>query len=238
MEQVPAIRVMPLISIVGHPQNTLMTYRVILVKLLPERYETDFLEGNLYLNTAAYFASVDRTDAVRSDPHEGIVETHHVSKFEIQDPEGEWHPLPVIGPISVRDEASTRLNVLCMFTVTDKPDDVFDARNLDFGERAVVIDNLVEFIARVKRAAEASGRKVDHAPIEYVDRATYSGRMGPFRKFSTHSYQNEFRFVFLNGTGQPGILSIGSIRDVAHSIPAIQLPAFWETMRNAVRSDG
>ncbi|MEK8046440.1 hypothetical protein [Ideonella margarita] len=214
-----------------------MPYSVILIKLLPREFEDDFLDGNLYLNTNVYFGAMDRTDAVRFDPHEGIDESLHVSKVEVQSNEGTWLTIPIAGPISTRSRTSNGLNVLCMFTVTNKPGDFFDDRNMAFGDRAVVVDNLIEFIARIKKAAVAVGRPVSHRPIEYVDRDLHSGPMGPFRKFSTHGYQNEFRFVLASGNGEPYRLQIGCIRDIAHSIPAAQVPAFWEAMRQVPQAD-
>ena len=209
-----------------------MSHRLFLIKLLPEKYESDFLEGNLYLNTNVYFGAIDHTDPVRFDPHDGIDESLHVAKFEIQDHDGSWLPLPITGPISIRSDASAKRNMLCMFTATDKPEDSFDARNLAFGDRAVVIVNPIEFVARVMRAAKGANRPVLLNPIEYVERTTHSGPMGPFRKFMNYSYQNEFRFTLEEGSGEACRLPIGSIRDIAHTISSTHVPHLWQAMRS------
>lgn len=209
-----------------------MSYGVILLKLLPAQYESDFLDGNLYLNTNAYFGSIDQSDIVRFDPHDGIDDSIHVKSVKIQDTNGTWLPLPISGPMSFRNHGSEKLNVLCIFTVTDRSGESFDERNLAFGDRAVVIRDIKEFIRRVKEAAKPLERLVRHGPIEYVDRETHSGSMGPFRKFSTLAYQNEFRFVFTNGSGHPCRLPIGDIRDIAHCIDAEHVGKLSEAMRN------
>ena len=207
-----------------------MSYRVILAKILPRRFEADFLDGNLYLNTNAYFGSIDHTDSVRFDPHDGVDASRQVSKVEIQDGTGEWIPLPVVGPVTMRSANAAGLNILCMYTISDRPGDSFDPRNLAFGERAVVIDDLAEFIRRIKNAASQAKKQVAYRPIEYVERATYDGAMGPFRKYTEHFYQNEFRFVFSNGPGEVCRLPIGDIRDIAHSISTEDIPVLWKEM--------
>ena len=194
------------------------------------RFESDFLDGNLYLNTNSYFGTVDRTDSARFDPYDGVDESRKVSKVEMQDTNGDWLPLPVVGPITVRSGSSSNLNILCMFTVTDRTGDYFDDRNLAFGDVAIVIDNLTEFIRRVEQAATVIGRPVRRGPIEYVDRSSHDGPMGPFRKYAEHRHQNEFRFVFANGPGTATRLPIGSIRDIAHSIRATEVSSFWKSM--------
>jgi hypothetical protein len=214
-----------------------MSYQVVLLKLLPKEYEADFLDGDLYLNTNGYFAAIDRNDAARFDPHEGIDESLQVRTVEIQDKDGSWLPLPVTGPMSTRTEATARSNILCMYMITDRPSDFFDSRNRAFGERAVIIANLLEFIARLKTAAKLAERSLHHGPIEYVERSEYHGRMGPFRKFNSHAHQNEYRFVLENGSGAPFGLKIGSIRDIAHTIATEQVAEYWEAMRNVPRAD-
>ncbi len=214
-----------------------MLHRVILVKLLPEKYEADFLDGYIYFNTNAYFGIIDHKDEVRFDPDDGIDESRQVSKVEIQDHTGNWLPLQVIGPITTRSEVSAKQNVLCLFTITDRAGDSFNEQNLAFGERAVVIDNLQEFICRVKRATEQVSKKLSLGPIEYVEYATYDGPMGPFRKFTTHRYKNEFRLVLSNGTRDACRLSVGNLRDIAHAIDARDVPRYWQGMLRLPRTD-
>lgn len=207
-----------------------MSYRVILLKLLPKRFESDFLDGNLYLNTSAFFGTIDNNDIARFDPHDGASECIQNAKVEVRNNKGDWLPLPVIGPITTSSASSTKLNLLCMYTITDRPEDSFDSRNLDFGDVAIIIDNLSEFIQRIEQAALAAGKQVQRGPIQYVDRLTYDGTLGPFRKYIQYGYQNEFRFVFTNGPGTCTRLSIGDIRDIAHSISATDVPFFWRSM--------
>lgn len=207
-----------------------MPYRIILVKLLPQKYASDFLDGNLYLNTNSFFGQIERADAVRFDPHDGVDESRQVLEVAIQDEKGTWLPLPIIGPVTSRTELSDALNVLCFYTVTDRSGDFFDGRNIAFGDVAVVIGDIKEFILRVKTAAKAASKEVFHGPIHYVERDIYDGPMGPFRKYTEYQYQNEFRFVLNSGTGAECRLAIGDLRDIAYPIRSTDLSSLWERM--------
>lgn len=207
-----------------------MSYRVVLVKLLPSQFASDFLDGNLYLNTNAYFGKLDSTDTVRFDPHDGVDESRQVSKVEIKDESGNWLRLPVVGPVTLRSKLSGKLNILCLYAMTDREGDFFDSRNLAFGDQAVVITNLLEFIRRIKAAAKVAGKKVQHGPIQYVEREIHDGPMGSFRKYREQTYQNEFRFVFTDGDGSVCRLSIGDIRDIAYAMSSSNVAKVWQSM--------
>ena len=209
-----------------------MSYRVALVKLLPEKFAEDFLNGNLYLNTFAYFSQLDQSDIVRSDPHDGAIEARQVLEVAIQEPTGNWIPIGgVQSPIIVHNDEISNLNILCFYTLTDRPGDEFDDRNLEFGEVAVFISNLPEFIRRVRQAVAVSSWTVAHGPVEYVKRKTHDGLMGPFRKFQDYSYQSEFRFVFTTGKRSPLRLEIGSLRDIVHVTTSSKVASIWAAMR-------
>lgn len=208
-----------------------MSYKVILIRILPERWANDFLDGNLYLNTNTFFGKIDGSDAVRFDPFDGIDQSLQVREVFIAAPGEDWTPIGgIINPVVFRSRESERLNILCMYALSDQRDKPFNNRNLAFGNVAVLIADPIEFIRRVKSAATALNKDVFHGPVEYVDRDTYHGVMGPFRKFVDHGYQSEFRFVLTNGTGNACRLHIGDIRDIAvmgpsEDIPKLQPPA-------------
>jgi hypothetical protein len=85
---------------------------------------------------------------------------------------------------------------------------------------AVLFLDFNEFIRRLTSAAERSGHRVLWGLVDYVDRSTYTGEMGPFRKFSQHSAQEELRIAVMPGTGQPLSLCIGSLNDIATTVPS------------------
>lgn len=211
-----------------------MSYRVALVKLLPEEYAEDFLSGSLYLNTFTYFSGLDQSDLVRSDPHDGASAALQTREVAIQDSAGNWLPIDGIqNPIIYRSNESATLNILCLYTLTDRPDDMFDVRNLSFGNLALFITNASEFVQRVRSAAASSNWQVEHGPVQYIERATHDGHIGPFRKFQEYSYQREFRFIFSTGKRAPCRLEVGCLRDIVRVTSSSEVAAIWTAMRNA-----
>ncbi len=183
------------------------------------------MDGNLYMNTNKFFGEIDGSDAVRFDPFDGIDESLQVKEISIATLGGKWTPIGgIINPVVFRSAESVRLNVLCMYALSDQSDQPFDTKNLAFGEAAVLIGDPIEFLRRVKVAATALGKHAVHGPVEYVDKRVYHGNMGSFRKFTDLAYQNEFRIVLTNGTGDPCRLNIGDIRDIAVKVPSKDIP--------------
>lgn len=211
-----------------------MSYGVALVKLLPQKFVEDFVNGSLYLNTCAYFSELDQSDVVRSDPHDGAMEARQVLEVAIQDPTGNWIPIGgVQNPIMFCSDEISNLNILCFYTLTHRRGNAFDDRNLEFGNVAVFISNLPEFIQRVRRAAALSNWSVAQGPVEYVERKTHDGVIGPFRKFQDYSYQSEFRFVFTTGKRAPVRLEVGSLRDIVYVTSSSEVARIWAAMQSA-----
>jgi hypothetical protein len=208
----------------------LETDRILLVKLLPSTRECDFLDGKLYFNAAKYFSKMDDSDSVRFDADEALTASLQVQELAIADETGKWIPIGGLnGPVTHRDASFDTLNVLCVYGLTQRSNDVFHEKNLMFGDRAILISNLPEFLRRMHVAATAGGKKLGHGPIDYVDRNSYHGHMGPFRKFADYSYQNEFRFVIDGGDGNACRLEIGDIRDITTCVESAKLSSFSRT---------
>jgi hypothetical protein len=190
--------------------------RVMVVKLLPERHLESFLNGDLHMNSAAFFKKLDGGDVVRSDRHEGLEWARQIKELSIQAENGEWIPVGgIINPLTYHTKESSNFNMFCMYMFTDQQGESFDTRNMDFGDTFVMITNFLEFLQRVKTAAEKLRRNCYHGPVGYVSPQTHDGKMGPFRKFDSFSYQNEFRIILEGGDGNPTTLQIGDIRDIA-----------------------
>jgi len=210
------------------------TTRVSLVKILPKQYAEDFLDGNLYLNPASYFSSIDKSDAERFDANEAVLEAWQTKKIEIfDDKTRSWLEIGgVQNPAILRDGSHDHLNLLCVYAMTDRDGDDFDPRNQGFGDTAIFIRDLSQFIARMRTAASAQSKRLAHGPVEYVDRATYHGRMGTFRKFSEFQHQNEFRFVINGGDRTPCRLNVGDVRDITFVAPSSEIPVQWRILRS------
>lgn len=201
-----------------------MSYGVILIKLLPAKFVKDFLDGNIYLNTDDFFTKVDSSDKVRFDLAEGADHSRQVKEIAIADKNGNYIPIGgLINPLIYRSTNKEPINILCMYAYNDKSDDFFDVSNLSFGDGAIIITDLKEFIRRLKNAAKLLSKTLNHGPVTYVNRKTHDGVMGPFRKFDCYKRQNEFRFILSGGDGDPTILKIGDIRDITMTSPSSKI---------------
>lgn len=173
-------------------------------------------DGHLYMNTVSYFAGSE-ANTLRADRFEG-------SSFCIQSAtaklsvkiDGEFKELPgLIGPIGFREDATGNNNLFCMHALYVRHGSfIVDPRNFGFGDTYACLMNPDAFLRRVERAAQDQGKELKWGLVEYVDKDTYSGPMGPFRKFSTFSYQTEFRIILSPGDGAPYSLRIGDLSDI------------------------
>jgi len=201
-----------------------MSYGVILIKILPTKRVVDFLDGNIFLNTDDFFTKIDSSDAMRFDLAEGADESRQVKEISIADKSGNYVPIGgLINPVIHRNRNKEPINILCMYAYNNKLEDLFDISNLSFGDAAIIITDLIEFIHRLKIATELVGKTLNHGPITYVNKKTHDGVMGPFRKYDCYKKQNEFRFVLSGGDGNPTILKIGDIRDITMIAPSSKI---------------
>jgi hypothetical protein len=88
------------------------------------------------------------------------------------------------------------------------------------GDTAVIFLDIVEFLRRVTDAAHQQGHRVSYNLVEYVDRKSYTGPMGLFRKFSNFADQSEHRIAILPGLGRPLSLHVGSLEDITRKVSA------------------
>jgi hypothetical protein len=189
--------------------------RVMVAKLLAADYVDAFLDGNLHMNSAAYFKKLESDGGIRADEDEGLQSALQIKELSVQDKDGSWVPVGgIINPVRYWTEESADFNMLCLYMFSDQPEDTFDDRNLAFGDAFILITNLPEFIQRVRKAAVNLGRTCGHGPVEYVGADAHNGHMGAFRKFSQYQFQKEFRIALKGGGGVPTTLGIGDIRDI------------------------
>jgi hypothetical protein len=95
------------------------------------------------------------------------------------------------------------------------PHQPIDRRNLNFGDAFAALINGDEFLGRVKAAARLNGISIKLGLVEYVDRATYNGPMGVFRKFSDFGYQSEFCIAISSEMNGPFSLRVGGLSDIS-----------------------
>lgn len=184
---------------------------------------TDLVEkGHVYMNTAAYYAGLEATDA-RTDPHEGasFIKQATGGTFSME-VEGKFVPIATIaGPIVGTNDDFKGANLYCLHARRRSNYDLaFRLSSLGFGDTAVIFLDIVEFLRRVTEAAHRAGHRVSYQLVEYVDHGTYSGPMGLFRKFSKYADQSEHRIAILPGAGGPLSLYVGPLHDITKTVSA------------------
>lgn len=97
--------------------------------------------------------------------------------------------------------------------------DPFLLADLGYGPFFVLFRDASEFLRRVQLAVARLGQHAEFGPVHYVDRATYHGEMGPFRKFADHRSDSEFRILVRPGIGKALSLRIGDLNDIAMMFP-------------------
>lgn len=172
-------------------------------------------EGHLYMNPLSHFASYE-TGTPRSDEYEGTLVSMQPQRVKLlveSESDRVFREIPEIcGPISYRGDAVCRVNVYCMYALrASRASDLIDPRNFALGDTYAVFTDGDEFFRRLRRAAGIQGLKLTWRLVEYIDRDTYHGKVGVFRKLSTFSYQSELRIAIFPGTGGPFSLRLGDL---------------------------
>jgi hypothetical protein len=221
-----------------------------------ERYANQFLAGELYLNTLAYFRKIEN-EAVRDgrfDSAEGV-------SLWLQ-PEGTIIKLnaPGIDPIEIasKDLAAPTsisrtyndyIHVFCLYAVTISNFEVVDGkirgkaeelqkaltidkRCFQLGQHAVVI-NPVLFRKRVREVLKSHGRLFRDKFVTYYDDSTFHGSIpdieSPFWKQVRFSYQREYRVCVypVVKIDAPVTIKIGDISGFCKKVKAAEIDNLW-----------
>jgi hypothetical protein len=174
-------------------------------------------EGHVYMNTVSYFARLEDS-SVRHDADEGTASWRQAQGATFRVLRGdEWRTLGTLrDTIRLRGDALLAANLYCLHGLTRVHcEQDFRLNLLGFGESYVLFLDADEFFRRLQLAANAAGHKVEWHPVEYVDRGTYNGPMGLFRKFSEYAAQREVRVGLSPGCPGPLSLRLGNLADIA-----------------------
>lgn len=191
--------------------------------------------GRLYMRPIRGFRELE-ADSLRGDPHEGLAYCGQPDAMRLEVKQGgTWLPVGgIIGPVLLHDELSEDGNLFCMFALRESHADMCSeggseqlvrVDDLQFGDTVVVVTDGDEFLRRVESAAKEEGLEVERGLIEYVDESSYTGAMGPFRKFSCFAYQSEFRILTKPGLSTPRVLEVGPLGDIAQLFPLSEINA-------------
>jgi len=87
-------------------------------------------------------------------------------------------------------------------------------RVLSFGDYAFVVKRPDEFFVRIKEALEAHNIVGSGGKVEYVS-DIFTGEISPFQKRKSFEWQSEWRLKVVGGDGDPRIITIGDLSDIA-----------------------
>lgn len=203
-----------------------------LIKFGDRKWMDEFQRGNLFCQQIKQFQFLEKIQmkhddlAKRGDKFEGAYEvfSHEKVKLFINDIE-----LDIAAPLRVNIEALSSCPIFCMYAI--KTVDVESFLNNEkeylisgdvehFGDTAVFVTDLNEFINRVKSASKQRGFNLKYGLVEYIDVNETSGKWGPFKKPKEFDFQSEFRLMLDKPVEEPAyILEIGDISDITVSIP-------------------
>jgi len=179
--------------------------------------------GDIYMQRAENYAQIEEDNA-RADKNENLThlfQVNEVKSFKINGQE-----IPIVKNIKIKISERKNPFVFCSYALNEKcfnnRKNNIDNRCLDFGDTALVITDFNQFFKRIKDILSINEDLYCNV-VEYIDKASYNGKMGIFRKFKSYSYQNEHRIVLdtVNYNEKDELeLSLGSLKDIAKIFPS------------------
>lgn len=198
---------------------------LVLFKFGKEEHLTSFREqGQMHMRTMRYFAEEEGENSARGDRFEGATVIFQPTGLQmtISHPVIGTHevdPNDLVGPVILSYIREAEQNVFCMFSLTaPAAEPLLHEDHLRFGSHFVLILNTPEFLRRVYQASATMGLQGEAGSVEYYDDATYSGKIGAFRKPQRFAYQKEFRIVLRPGIAPSRDLMIGDISDITSPV--------------------
>lgn len=200
----------------------------ILIKFTSLKFAKSFRSGTIYMNTMDYFRRIEGDKNTRGDLFEG---THGIIAKDDFD-----EILPkigmifsqeekgiVIGGMSLLSEELKYYKVFCMyhlnFNISKRKIEPIDNRINNFGDTFVLITKFEEFKRRIVKELEKEKYNVlgfAGDDILYYNYDSHTQNLGPFKKLSSYSWQNEYRLLAepIEPTLDPLIFNIGDISDI------------------------
>lgn len=188
-----------------------------------------FAEGNIYGKTAKWYRA-NAKNSQRKDSREGAFRTELIENPENVTLKHNGQKLPVeLNYVRVNkfNNKQDFYNLYCMFGlkdhhVTEKP--FIKGANVEFGGKAVIIEDTEEFISRVSKKLDEEGYRYEAGYVNYYEEKKVNKGLTFFDKPDVFKHQSEFRFVI--ESHEPTVLNIniGSIEDIAIMIDSEKLP--------------
>lgn len=215
-------------------------------------------KGEMFCRTLGDFKKIDETDGrgdkfeAVTDWHQSEL-TKLTITYKDKDGVEKSFPIEKIsGPVTIQNNAYDRINLYSMYAVKapewDESYETEDERIviiqkinamlkesktlsnevISLGEFAVVVYQVEDFIARVKKAAQEKNFACWNKLIEYYDPDTFHGSFEElesiFRKRNMYAHQNEYRFAFASQEPEgTRLIHLGSLDEIAIKVPTREI---------------
>lgn len=220
-----------------------------------ERDAEAFRRGQLYARRLKGFREME--DPLRGDRYEGGVLSEG-GTLSIQGSDGNWWPIPTVGPHAFFSGWTDALSVFCMTgfmseeasgpelgMVKDVMAQVKESSDTcaAMGRHAVMVQNFDEFMRRATQACDRRGFRLWARPVEYYGAYPPESVFWPdgsikpvFLKSAGYRLQREYRLAFDTGTydSEPITLEIGDIRDISFLMATENLPKLQWRIRGEI----
>ncbi len=207
-----------------------------------EHMKAFYEKGEMYFNTFQYFKNLEKTEDGRGDKNE-YASVHYAGEgiknltlkiFSNEDPDNIFYleggkDLKTFTLDYGDDKEFTHLYSFSYMDVDWilENDLLIDSRNFAKGkDYAVMIYDINKFNDMFLNKIKELKLAVSGNIVEYVDKNTYSGEIGAFRKFKDYEYQNEFRIAVNFNSSEPQKIYIGSLNKVAK--PPVSIKEFYK----------
>ncbi len=174
--------------------------------------------GLLYMNTLEYFRNCE---GISKDKNEGTKNILQGKRIKVvMFPHSNQAPFSVnLDSLQSTHSLDLMKNVFCMHAVSED-NLILDEENFKCSTHALIIFNPIKFLSQLSVAADKIPIKLQYGFVQYVDKKTYHGDMGCFKKFDEFKKESEFRILCTQGTGKPYELYIESLEDISMIVEA------------------
>jgi len=184
--------------------------------------------GSIYSNTIKHYRELeeDENDPLRKDTREGATSSINAENLEMSVEDVKLPMNFTKAILNTFDEKTDNTNIFCtyMYSSEDATRRAFiDEAVLKLGDHALLIDDALEFIARVKKAVNGE-YPVDYCKVAYYSEKENHENLSVYHKQDVYDYQKEFRFCFDAKVAGPLEFNIGSIDDISQLLKAEDLP--------------
>lgn len=235
------------------PVESIVRY---LIKFGSEKNMKSLLDGKVFMHNLQYYINLEKEkgDQITGDEYEGKLPVVNVT-LSIRNPDTHEEITQISCGKASFDFGMSKYPVYCTLMFDHRnmlndeepqvPKEGGDPYTIlrygftedqkkemaTFGDSAVFIKNVDEFIHRVRKAAEAKGIQVGYGPVSYYHdnelkhhkQVMEQHGAAPLWKRDRYKNQQEYRIYLDTEIDDSMILEIGDIRDIAELLPTTVL---------------